>query len=258
TELARTLAEFLFGTEDALIRIDMSEYQEKHTVSRLVGAPPGYVGYDEGGQLTEAVRRRPYSVVLFDEMEKAHGDVFSVLLQVLDDGRLTDGKGRTVDFRNTIVIMTSNVASDAVAEWGHDRKQMEALVQKALKVHFRPEFLNRVDEIIVFERLTEEHVRNIVDIQMKRLAARLSEQDMDIALDESARNYLARVGHDPEFGARPVKRTLQRRVLDPLAREMLAGKYVAGDRVRVLVEDGEISFAREASAADSSSHQGDA
>ncbi|MBN1810034.1 MAG: ATP-dependent chaperone ClpB [Planctomycetes bacterium] len=245
TELARALAEFLFGTEEALIRIDMSEYQEKHTVSRLIGAPPGYIGYDEGGQLTEAVRRRPYSVVLFDEMEKAHSDVFSVLLQVLDDGRLTDGKGRSVDFKNSIIIMTSNIASDAIAEWGHDRKEVDRLVAKALRAHFRPEFLNRVDETITFGRLTEEEIKKIVDIQMAKLAARLGDQGMDVVLDEKARDYLGKTGFDPEFGARPLKRALQRHVLDPLAREMLAGKFATGDRVRVVVEDGEIGFEKE-------------
>jgi ATP-dependent Clp protease ATP-binding subunit ClpB len=245
TELARALAWFLFGTEEALIRIDMSEYQEKHTVSRLIGAPPGYVGFEEGGQLTEAIRRRPYSVVLFDEMEKAHNDVFSILLQVLDDGRLTDGKGRTVDFKNTLIIMTSNIASDAVAEWGHDRKEMESLVQKALRARFRPEFLNRVDEIITFKRLTEEEIKSIVDIQVRRLASRLAEQGMDIVLDETARDYLAHVGFDPEFGARPLKRAIQRHVLDPLARDILAGKFSAGDRIRVALEGGDVVFEKE-------------
>ncbi len=213
TELARALAEFLFDDEHAMIRIDMSEYQEKHTVSRLVGAPPGYVGYDEGGQLTEAVRRRPYSVVLFDEIEKAHNDVFHVLLQVLDDGRLTDGQGRTVDFKNVIVIMTSNAPKDELPRL------------------FRPEFLNRVDEIIIFHRLTEEQLKKIVDIQLAALRGRLAERHIELALSDAARDRLARVGYDPAFGARPLKRAIQKEVETPLARKLVAGEIRDGQKV---------------------------
>ena len=215
TELARALAQFLFDDERAMIRIDMSEYQEKHTVSRLVGAPPGYVGYDEGGQLTEAVRRKPYCVVLLDEIEKAHSDVFHVLLQVLDDGRLTDGQGRTVDFKNTIVIMTSNAPKDELPRL------------------FRPEFLNRVDEIIVFHRLTEAELKKIVDIQLASLKARLAERHIDLELSDAARERLVQVGYDPAYGARPLKRAIQKEVETPLARKLVAGEIRDGQKVRV-------------------------
>ncbi|HEX6487249.1 MAG TPA: AAA family ATPase, partial [Candidatus Dormibacteraeota bacterium] len=225
TELARALAEFLFDDEQALVRLDMSEYQEKHTVARLVGAPPGYVGYDEGGQLTEAIRRRPYAVVLFDEIEKAHPDVFNLLLQILDDGRLTDGQGRTVDFRNTVIVMTSNLGGD-----------------EALRAHFRPEFLNRVDEVIHFRSLTREELGHIVDIQLRRLEARLAERKIGLTVSESARALLAERGWDPVYGARPLKRAIQRYVQDRLALLLLEGEFGAGDTVEVDTADGELTF----------------
>jgi ATP-dependent Clp protease ATP-binding subunit ClpB len=230
TELARALAEFLFDDERAMVRIDMSEYQEKHTVSRLVGAPPGYVGYEEGGQLTEAVRRRPYSVVLFDEIEKAHTEVFNVLLQLLDDGRLTDSHGRTVDFRNTVVIMTSNLGNQ-LWEGGHQVTRDE--INSVLQAHFRPEFINRIDEIVVFHPLTREHLSKIVDIQMHRVAELLAERGYTLEISESAREYLADVGYDPDFGARPLKRAIQRELQDPLAMQILSGEFSEGDLVRV-------------------------
>ncbi len=233
TELARALAEFMFDDERAMIRIDMSEYQEKHTVSRLVGAPPGYVGYEEGGQLTEAVRRRPYSVVLFDEIEKAHSEVFNVLLQLLDDGRLTDGHGRTVDFRNTIVIMTSNLGNQ-LWEGGHEVSREE--ITRVLQMHFRPEFLNRIDEIILFHPLTREHLAEIVNIQLRRIASLLKERGYILEVEQSAREYLAEVGYDPDFGARPLKRAIQRELQDPLALKILAGEFHEGDTI--LVERG--------------------
>ena len=235
TELARALAEFLFDDEKSMIRIDMTEYMEKHTVARLIGAPPGYVGYDEGGQLTEAVRRRPYAVVLFDEIEKAHHDVFNILLQVLDDGRLTDGKGRTVDFRNTVIIMTSNVASDLIMEMakrgqdlgdaGRDR------IMDALRSTFRPEFLNRIDEIIIFRALDPGDIARIVDIQMRDVQKRLAERKITVALTPEARKVLAERGYDPVFGARPLKRAIQRMIENPLAVEVLGGKFRDGDHV---------------------------
>ncbi len=234
TELARALAEFLFDDERAMIRLDMSEYMEKHSVARMIGAPPGYVGYDEGGQLTEAVRRRPYAVVLLDEVEKAHPDVFNVLLQILEDGRLTDGKGRTVDFRNCVVIMTSNIASHVIQEYREeDRAGMLEMVQRELKVHFRPEFLNRVDEVLVFHRLDRSHIRAIVAIQLERLNALLADRHIRVEADEPAMELLAREGYDPDFGARPLKRTIQRRVQDVLARMVLAGEVADGDTVRL-------------------------
>ena len=231
TELARALAEFLFDDERAMIRIDMSEYQEKHTVSRLVGAPPGYVGYDEGGQLTEAVRRRPYSVVLFDEIEKAHNEVFNVLLQLLDDGRLTDGHGRTVDFRNTIVIMTSNLGSEL---WRNnpDEVQREPL-NRVLQAHFRPEFLNRIDEIVIFHALNRSHLEKIVLIQLRHVEELLKARGLKIEITEAARQYLAEVGYDPDFGARPLKRAIQHELQDPLALRLLAGDFLPGDTVMV-------------------------
>ena len=216
TELARALAEFMFDDEHSLIRIDMSEYQEKHSVSRMIGAPPGYVGYDEAGQLTEAVRRRPYAVVLFDEIEKAHPEVLNVLLQLLDDGRLTDGKGRVVDFRNTVVVMTSNIRD-----------------QDSLRSHFRPEFINRIDEIVFFHSLDQEHIKQIVEIQLRGLLKRLAERKITVELSEGAKDFLVREGYDPVYGARPLKRALQRRLLDPLALRVLDGAFREGDTVVV-------------------------
>ncbi len=245
TELARALAEFLFDDENAMVRIDMSEYQERHTVSRLVGAPPGYVGYEEGGQLTEAVRRRPYTVVLFDEIEKAHPEVFNTLLQLLDDGRLTDGHGRTVDFKNTVVIMTSNVGTEFLD--GRDAttdEQQRDLVLTALRQHFRPEFLNRVDEIIIFHGLTKEHLMEIVDIQVRRLQALLADRQLDIELTDAAKVYLAEEGYDPAYGARPLKRVIQRQVQDPLALGLLRGDFGEGDRVRVDLQNDRLTFER--------------
>jgi ATP-dependent Clp protease ATP-binding subunit ClpB len=242
TELARALAEYLFDDERALIRIDMSEYQEKHTVARLLGAPPGYIGYDEGGQLTEAVRRRPYSVILFDEIEKAHPDVFNVFLQILDDGRLTDGKGRTVDFKNTILVMTSNIGSHRILEYqgsldGSDYAAMRDAVLDELRLHFRPEFLNRVDEIIVFHALTEEELLEIVDIQLRRLRMRLAERHITLELDDAAKRHIVKVGYDPHYGARPLKRTIQKELETPIGRKILAGDIQDGDSVRVGVDD---------------------
>ncbi len=260
TELARALAEFLFDDEDALIRIDMSEYREQHTVSRLFGAPPGYVGYEEGGQLTEAVRRRPFRVILFDEIEKAHPDVWNALLQILEDGRLTDGQGRTVDFRNCVLIMTSNIGTEFVRKATglsfptQDRKhtggiledELQETIQRELKRTFRPEFINRIDEIIIFHTLKPEHVRQIVDLQVKRLAERVSEQGLTIELSEEARNWLAEKGFDPIYGARPMRRAIQRYLESPLSKAVLRGEYQPGDIIYVQVaEDGsELSFER--------------
>jgi len=241
TELARALAEFLFDDERAMIRIDMSEYQEKHTVSRLIGAPPGYVGYDEGGQLTEAVRRRPYSVVLFDEIEKAHTEVFNVLLQLLDDGRLTDGQGRTVDFRNAVVIMTSNLGNQL---WEGGRSVSRDEITRVLQNHFRPEFLNRIDEIVVFHPLGKEHLNGIVDIQLRRVAKLLAGRGFTLRVTESAREYLVEVGYDADFGARPLKRAIQRELQDPLAMKILAGEFREGDTI--IVEHGEQRLAFQA------------
>src|SRR5882672_11316833 len=237
TELSRALAEFLFDDENAMIRIDMSEYMEKFSVSRLIGAPPGYVGYDEGGQLTEVVRRRPYQVILLDEIEKAHPDVFNILLQVLDDGRLTDGQGRTDDFKNTVIIMTSNVGSQlisAVSSGQEDKAAYEAMkrqVTEALRAQFRPEFLNRVDEIIVFHALTDEHLAQIVELLLASLERRLAEQDLALELTPAARSLIVREGTDPAYGARPLKRTIQRLVENPLARALLRGEFSPGDRI---------------------------
>ena len=243
TELARALAEFLFDDEQAMIRLDMSEYMEKHTVSRLVGAPPGYVGYDEGGQLTEAVRRRPYSVVLFDEIEKAHTDVFNTLLQILEDGRLTDGHGRTVDFKNTVVIMTSNLGSQWFTELAPDHEdEIRQHVMDALRAQFRPEFLNRVDEVIISHSLSRDQIMQIVDIQMRSLRRRLEERRMSVELTESAKEFLVSEGFDPNYGARPLKRTIQRRILDPLAFKVLDGTFKEGDRVIVDAKDDGITF----------------
>ena len=248
TELARSLAEVLFDDEKAMIRIDMSEYQEKHTVSRLVGAPPGYVGFDEGGQLTEAVRRRPYSVVLFDEVEKAHFDVFNVLLQVLDDGRLTDSKGRTVDFKNTILIMTSNIGSHRILEYqgqrkGEDYQRMQEVVLAEMRGHFRPEFLNRVDELIVFHSLSREDLREIVKIQLRQLRTRLAERGIELALDDPALDHLAEIGYDPHYGARPVKRAIQKLIENEVARQIVTGQIRDGAVIRVAKGAESLEFA---------------
>ena len=244
TELARALAEFLFDDERAMIRIDMSEYMEKHTVARLLGAPPGYIGYEEGGQLTEAVRRRPYSVILFDEIEKAHSDVFNVLLQLLDDGRLTDGQGRTIDFRNTVIVMTSNLGSHAIQEYAlTDPVAMRRLVMEAVQSHFRPEFLNRVDEIITFQSLSVEQIKVIVDIQLGLLRKRLEERKLTISLTDEAKQALALAGYDPVYGARPLKRAIQKQVQDPLAQRILSGDFREGDSILVDADsDGKLSF----------------
>jgi len=251
TETARALAEFLFDDADAMVRIDMSEYMEKHTVARLLGAPPGYVGYEEGGQLSEDVRRRPYSVVLFDEIEKAHHDVFNVLLQVLDDGRLTDGQGRTVDFKNTIVIMTSNIGSPIIQEFYgggpasvKDEAELERVVKLELKANFRPEFLNRVDDIIIFHSLREEHLAQIVDVQLGHLTQRLAQQQLTLDVDAAAKRLLASKGYDPQFGARPLKRAIQEHLLDPLATRLLAGDFKPGERINVTANNGELAFAK--------------
>jgi ATP-dependent Clp protease ATP-binding subunit ClpB len=242
TELARALAEFLFDDEDAMIRIDMSEYQERHTVARLIGAPPGYVGYEEGGQLTEAVRRRPYAVVLFDEIEKAHNEVFNALLQLLDDGRLTDGHGRTVDFKNTVVIMTSNVGSQWIRDLVGDEEAMRRKVMEVLRLEFRPEFLNRIDEIITFHALTREHLVQIVDIQIERLRALLAGRKIGIELTRAAKEKLASDGYDPVYGARPLKRVIQREIQDPLALAILQGRFGEEDTVHVDAGDGQFTF----------------
>jgi ATP-dependent Clp protease ATP-binding subunit ClpB len=226
-----------------MVRLDMSEYMEKHSVSRLIGAPPGYVGYDEGGQLTEAVRRRPYSVVLFDEIEKAHPDVFNALLQVLEDGRMTDGQGRTVDFKNTVIIMTSNLGSQYILELAaKDRKQMEQRISAALRDAFKPEFLNRVDETIIFNNLGRDEIKSIVEIQLKRLRQNLAARKMALDITDGAKALLAEAGYDPVYGARPLKRTIQRLIQDRLAVKILAGEFKEGDTVRVEVEDDELSF----------------
>ncbi|HXA28092.1 MAG TPA: ATP-dependent chaperone ClpB [Candidatus Angelobacter sp.] len=249
TELARALAEYLFDDEHALIRLDMTEYMERHTVARLIGAPPGYVGYEEGGQLTEAVRRRPYSVILFDEIEKAHPDVFNILLQVLDDGRLTDGQGRTVDFRNAVVIMTSNVGSQLIAEAVELDDAVRIRVLDALRDVFRPEFLNRIDDVVLFARLDREQLRRIVSIQLRALRNRLSERGLSLGVDGAALDLLATEGYDPVYGARPLKRVLQRRLQDPIAMAILEGRFREGDTVRVTVRDGEVTIAAAQSSA---------
>jgi ATP-dependent Clp protease ATP-binding subunit ClpB len=243
TELARALAEFLFDDENAMARIDMSEYMEKHSVARLIGAPPGYVGFEEGGQLTETVRRKPYSVVLFDEIEKAHHDVFNVLLQVLDDGRITDGQGRTVDFKNSVIIMTSNIGSQFILD-DANAEQREARVMEALRGHFRPEFLNRVDETIIFDRLSDKDLEQIVGIQLKRLEKRLADQKLTLVVTDEAKRILAAEGYDPVYGARPLKRAIQRELLDPLSMEILAGNFREGETITADVKGGKITFTK--------------
>ena len=246
TELCKALAEFLFDTEEALIRIDMSEFMEKHSVARLIGAPPGYVGYEEGGYLTEAVRRRPYSVILLDEVEKAHPDVFNVLLQVLDDGRLTDGQGRTVDFRNTVIIMTSNLGSQVIQEYAGEKNyaRMKSAVMEIVQQSFRPEFINRIDDIVVFHPLGASQIRAIVDIQLQYLRKRLQERTMDLVLDDSARDLLGESGFDPVYGARPLKRAIQQQIENPLAQRILQGAFSPGDRIRISASGGELKFAK--------------
>ena len=241
TELSRALAEFLFDEEEAMIRIDMSEYMEKHTVARLIGAPPGYVGYEEGGQLTEAARRRPYSVILFDEIEKAHQDVFNLFLQILDDGRLTDGHGRTVDFKNTVIIMTSNVGSQWI-ELAKNEEEMRSQVMEALHEKFKPEFLNRLDDIIIFHPLTQEQIKSIVDIQLHSLRKRLAERKLSLNLTDAAKEFLAKAGYDPNYGARPLKRAIQHHILDPLSLKIIAGEFSEGDTIEVSEENGELTF----------------
>ncbi|MGD8322890.1 MAG: ATP-dependent chaperone ClpB [Gammaproteobacteria bacterium] len=247
TELTKALAAFLFDTEEAMVRIDMSEFMEKHSVARLIGAPPGYVGYEEGGYLTEAVRRKPYSVVLLDEVEKAHPDVFNVLLQVLDDGRLTDGHGRTVDFRNTVIVMTSNLGSERIQELAGESNyaQMKSELMEIVGTHFRPEFINRVDDVVVFHPLEAEHIRRIVDIQLRYLHRRLSERDITLELDEAARDKLARAGFDPVYGARPLKRAIQQQLENPLAQRILSGEFGPGDTIAVGANDQALTFARQ-------------
>jgi ATP-dependent Clp protease ATP-binding subunit ClpB len=243
TELSKALAEFLFDDESAIIRLDMSEYMEKHTVARLIGAPPGYVGYEEGGQLSEAVRRKPYAVVLFDEIEKAHTDVFNVLLQVLDDGRITDGQGRTVDFKNTVIILTSNIGSQYIME-DLAKEERNRRVQEALRGHFRPEFLNRIDEIIIFDRLDSSQITSIVDIQLRRLLERLERQNITLTLDDSAKEFLGREGYDPAYGARPLKRVIQREILDPLSLQILDGHFGEGDKINAAANGGGLVFTK--------------
>jgi len=244
TETAKALAEFLFDNDQAMVRIDMSEFMEKHSVSRLIGAPPGYVGYDEGGYLTEAVRRRPYAVLLLDEIEKAHPDVFNVLLQILDDGRLTDGQGRTVDFKNTVIIMTSNVGSQAILENQGNAKKAEKEVLAVLRQTFKPEFLNRIDDIIFFNALSQDMIRSIVDVQIQKLGALLEKRNLSLAVDNAVLDHLAQVGYDPLYGARPLKRTIQKLIQDPLAREILSGNFKEGTAITATLKDGVIGFGK--------------
>jgi ATP-dependent Clp protease ATP-binding subunit ClpB len=246
TELARALAEFLFDDEQAMVRVDKSEYMERHSVARLIGAPPGYVGYEEGGYLTEAVRRRPYSVVLFDEIEKAHPEVFNALLQILDDGRLTDGKGRTVDFKNCIIIMTSNIGSAEIREFaGRDEEAMKSRVMDALRMHFRPEFLNRLDDIIIFHALDKEQIKQIVDIQIGRVNKRLADNKLTLVLTPGARDMLAGEGFDPAYGARPLKRAIQRFIENPLALEILKGNFPPGATIEAYPDGDRLMFKQE-------------
>jgi ATP-dependent Clp protease ATP-binding subunit ClpB len=248
TELCKALAEFLFDTEEAMVRIDMSEFMEKHSVARLIGAPPGYVGYEEGGYLTEAVRRKPYSVILLDEVEKAHPEVFNILLQVLDDGRLTDGHGRTVDFRNTVIVMTSNLGSDRIQELAGEEnyQRMKAAVMEVVTHYFRPEFINRIDEVVVFHPLVKEQIRAISRIQIGYLQNRLADRDIALEVSEAALDKLGEAGFDPVYGARPLKRAIQQQLENPLAQDILAGKIAPGDTVDADVEDGEIVFRKAA------------
>jgi ATP-dependent Clp protease ATP-binding subunit ClpB len=241
TELAKALAEFMFDSEQAIVRLDMSEYMEKHTVSRLVGAPPGYVGYEEGGQLTEAVRRRPYAVILLDEIEKAHPDVFNTLLQLMDDGRLTDGQGRTVSFTNTVLIMTSNVGSQEIAGETVDERIRER-VEEVLATTFKPEFLNRIDDTVIFHRLSKADIGRIVDLQVNGLIRRVAERNIEVELSDTARTLLGNLGYDPTYGARPLKRVIQKRLVDTLALRILEGDFAEGDRILVGAEDGELTF----------------
>jgi ATP-dependent Clp protease ATP-binding subunit ClpB len=239
TELSKALAEFLFDDENAMVRIDMSEFMEQHSVARLIGAPPGYVGYEEGGRLTEAVRRRPYSVILFDEIEKAHRDVFNVLLQVLDDGRLTDGQGRTVNFKNTVIVMTSNLGSQAIQDLtakGAAESEIDAAVRDLLKGAFRPEFLNRIDETIIFHPLSRQQLTRIVDVQLEHLRKRLAQRNIKLAVSDEAKRLLAEEGYDPTFGARPLKRVIQHRIENPLASRILRGEFAEGDTIRIDVD----------------------
>jgi ATP-dependent Clp protease ATP-binding subunit ClpB len=246
TELCKALAEFMFDAEDHLIRIDMSEFMEKHSVARLIGAPPGYVGYEEGGYLTEAVRRKPYSVILLDEVEKAHPDVFNVLLQVLDDGRMTDGQGRTVDFKNTVIVMTSNLGSQMIQQMsGDDYGVIKVAVMSEVKNYFRPEFINRIDEVVVFHALDEKHIAGIAKIQLGYLEKRLAQLDMAIVVEDSALLELAQAGFDPVFGARPLKRAIQQQLENPLAKAILEGKFAAKDTIRVACENGIIRFSKD-------------
>ncbi|MDX1574524.1 MAG: AAA family ATPase, partial [Methylophaga sp.] len=244
TELCKSLASFLFDTEEAMIRIDMSEFMEKHSVARLVGAPPGYVGYEEGGYLTEAVRRKPYSVILLDEVEKAHPDVFNILLQVLDDGRLTDGQGRTVDFRNTVVVMTSNLGSNVIQEMAGEEnyQSMKNAVMEIVGQHFRPEFINRVDDVVVFHPLQKAQIRAITDIQLTHLHKRLADRDLALELSDAALDHIAEAGFDPVYGARPLKRVIQHEVENQLAQDILAGKFSAGQVIKIDVQDEQLVF----------------
>ncbi|HNC66736.1 MAG TPA: AAA family ATPase, partial [Thauera aminoaromatica] len=245
TELCKTLANFLFDSEEHLIRIDMSEFMEKHSVARLIGAPPGYVGYEEGGYLTEQVRRKPYSVILFDEVEKAHPDVFNVLLQVLDDGRMTDGQGRTVDFKNTVIVMTSNLGSQMIqAMAGDDYGVIKLAVMAEVKTYFRPEFINRIDEVVVFHALDEKHIAGIAKIQLQYLEKRLARLEMGMEISDAALAELATAGFDPVFGARPLKRAIQERIENPLAKAILEGRFAAKDCIRVDAEGGQLVFRR--------------
>ncbi|MDQ5946307.1 MAG: ATP-dependent Clp protease ATP-binding subunit ClpB, partial [Pseudomonadota bacterium] len=245
TELCKALAEFMFDAEDHLIRIDMSEFMEKHSVARLIGAPPGYVGYEEGGYLTEAVRRKPYSVILLDEVEKAHPDVFNVLLQVLDDGRMTDGQGRTVDFKNTVIVMTSNLGSQMIQSMaGDDYGLIKLAVMAEVKTYFRPEFINRIDEVVVFHSLDEKNIASIAKIQLGYLEKRLAQMEMQLVVDDAALLELAKAGFDPVFGARPLKRAIQQQIENPLAKSILEGKFGAKDTIRAGIIDGSICFAR--------------
>jgi ATP-dependent Clp protease ATP-binding subunit ClpB len=243
TELCKSLAEFMFDTEEAMVRIDMSEFMEKHSVARLIGAPPGYVGYEEGGYLTEAVRRRPYSVILLDEVEKAHSDVFNILLQVLDDGRLTDGHGRTVDFRNTVIVMTSNLGSSRIqdlAGGGYDA--MKSAVMEVVGQHFRPEFINRVDDLVVFHPLDQQQIRLIAGIQLGMLRKRVQNTGLEMEITDAALDLLAEAGFDPVYGARPLKRAIQQQIENPLAQKILAGDFISGATVNIDVEDGVFTF----------------